>query len=165
MKGLLKLKWKFSILQYILLFFQVSFKITYVLQLNNWKINLFLYCGWHCHNDIIIAMTIRMTMLVTLFLVLINIHNTIQTNSPKVSYRSSINNTVITEEGQLKKNLEGVSSHELSFKNRYNPGTVSRETCGLLSWGVVKGQMDRKWFFFILLVKKLRFLKMSSLLL
>ena len=26
----------------------------------------------------------RMTMLVTLFLVLINIHNTIQTNSPKV---------------------------------------------------------------------------------
>ena len=28
----------------------------------------------------------RMTMLVTLFLVLINIHNTIQTNSPKVSF-------------------------------------------------------------------------------
>ena len=28
----------------------------------------------------------RMTMLVTLFLVLINIHNTIQTNSPKVTY-------------------------------------------------------------------------------
>ena len=81
--------------------FQVSFKITYVLQLINWKINLFLYCCWHCHNDIIIAMTIRMTMLVTLFLVLINIHNTIQTNSPKVSYRSSVNNTVITEEGHL----------------------------------------------------------------
>jgi hypothetical protein len=27
----------------------------------------------------------RMTLLVTIFLVLINIHNTIQTNSPKVS--------------------------------------------------------------------------------
>ena len=32
----------------------------------------------------------RMTMLVTLFLVLINIHNTIQTNSPKVRIRPII---------------------------------------------------------------------------
>ena len=33
----------------------------------------------------------RMTMLVTLFLVLINIHNTIQTNSPKVTILINLN--------------------------------------------------------------------------
>ena len=33
----------------------------------------------------------RMTMLVTLFLVLINIHNTIQTNSPKVRIFEALN--------------------------------------------------------------------------
>ena len=33
----------------------------------------------------------RMTLLVTIFLVLINIHNTIQTNSPKVDNRTRHN--------------------------------------------------------------------------
>ena len=48
-----------------------------------------LYC--YCFSFLINPEVIpgRMTMLVTLFLVLINIHNTIQTNSPKV------NNTLI----------------------------------------------------------------------
>ena len=68
-----------------------------------------------------------MTLLVTIFLVLINIHNTIQTNSPKVSYRSSVNNTVITEEGHLKKTWR--EYHRMSYH---------------LKTGIIQGQCHEK---------------------
>ena len=41
-----------------------------------------MYCSFLVNPEIIPG---RMTLLVTIFLVLINIHNTIQTNSPKVN--------------------------------------------------------------------------------
>ena len=39
----------------------------------------------------------RMTLLVTIFLVLINIHNTIQTNSPKVKLNTHHRNFLLKE--------------------------------------------------------------------
>ena len=58
----------------------------------------------------------RMTMLVTLFLVLINIHNTIQTNSPKVTILINLNfgNEYLTKSTSCSKFISGwwIYSHQ-----------------------------------------------------
>ena len=82
---LLTRKMSFYIVTYYLpsgLFVVVSW-IRSVSSPDHSRSSLELYFSFLVNPEIIPG---RMTLLVTIFLVLINIHNTIQTNSPKVQY-------------------------------------------------------------------------------